>query len=99
MYMDASLIENFLQWPRQNVTNIYNDLAGSSEGHKSEQGEDDSPGQDWDPPQVLQSETGCHPHQEPAVQHSAPVGEDRFPQCGANQAPREGLQGSQTGEG
>lgn len=76
-----------------------NELAGPSEGHKPEPGEDDSPGQNWDPPQVLQSETGRYSHQEPAVQHSAPVGEDRVSQRGANQAPREGLQGGQTGEG
>lgn len=76
-----------------------NKLAGPSEGHKPEPGEDDSPGQNWDPPQVLQSETGRYSHQEPAVQHSAPVGEDRVSQRGANQAPREGLQGGQTGEG
>lgn len=76
-----------------------NELAGPSEGHKPEPGEDDSPRQNWDPPQVLQSETGCYSHQEPAVQHSAPVGEDSVSQRGANQAPREGLQGGQTGEG
>ena len=51
---------------------------GTPEGHLVPPRGDGGPGQDRHTPQVLQSEAGCHPHQEPAQLSAAPLGKGRI---------------------